>query len=100
MEELERLKGQIQAVGMSVANVVSDGTLILNYSTNLIPFHQEMYIRDLNSEFEKLESTESVVSCDAATVTLHKDWLDIKSVDVNVQKKPVQFAFFEGETGK
>ena len=44
-----------------------------------------MYIRDLNLEVEKLESTE-VDSCHAAAATLHKDWLDIKSVDVNVQK--------------
>ena len=45
-----------------------------------------MYIRDLNLEVEKLESTEVVDSCHAATTTLHKDWLDIDSVDVNVQK--------------
>ena len=45
-----------------------------------------MYIRDLNLEVEKLESTEAVDSCHAATATLHEDWLDIKSVDVNVQK--------------
>ena len=35
---------------------------------------------------EKLESTEGVDSCHAATAPLHKDWLDIKTVDVNVQK--------------
>ena len=69
---------------MSIANAVSDGTLILNHNTN--PFHQEMYIRDLNLEVEKLESTEFVDSCHTATATLHKDWLDIDSVDVNVQK--------------
>ena len=86
MEELERLKGQIQAMGMSISNAVSDGTLILNHNTNLIPFYQEMHIRDLNFEFEKLESTEGVDSCNAATVTLHTDWLHIKSVNVNVQK--------------
>ena len=45
-----------------------------------------MYIRDLNFEVEKLESTEGVNSCHAATATLHQDWLDIKSVNVNVQK--------------
>ena len=45
-----------------------------------------MYIRDLNLEVEKLESTEVVDSCYASTVTLHQDWLDIKSTDVNVQK--------------
>ncbi len=35
---------------------------------------------------EKLESREGVDSAQAATATLHKDWLDIKSVDVSVQK--------------
>ena len=45
-----------------------------------------MYIRDLNLEVEKLESTEVVDPCHAATATLHKDWLDIKSVNVNVKK--------------
>jgi hypothetical protein len=59
-----------------------------------------MYIRDLNFEFEKLESTEDVDSAQAATATLHKDWLDIKSVDVSAQKGLVQFVFFEGKTGK
>ena len=45
-----------------------------------------MYIRDLNLEVEKLESTEAVDSCHAATVPLHKDWHDMKSVNVIVQK--------------
>ena len=85
MEELERLKDKMQAMGVSISHAVSDGTLILNHNTNLIPFHQEMHIRDLNFEFEKLESTEGVDSCNAATATLHKDWLHLKSVD-NVQK--------------
>ena len=40
-----------------------------------------MYIRDLNFEFEKLESAEGVDSCHAATATLYQDWLD-----TNVQK--------------
>ena len=51
-----------------------------------IPFHQENYIRDLNSELESLKSTEAIDSAQAATTTLHKDWLDIKSIDVSVQK--------------
>ena len=45
-----------------------------------------MYIRDLDFEVEKLESTEDVDSARAAAVTMRKDWLDIKSVDVSVQK--------------
>ena len=45
-----------------------------------------MYIRDLYFEVEKLESTEVVDSCHASTATLHQNWLDIKSVDINVQK--------------
>ena len=45
-----------------------------------------MYIRDLDVEVGKLESREGVDSAQAATASLHKDWLDIKSVDVSVQK--------------
>ena len=42
-----------------------------------------MYFRDLDVEVEKLESREDVDSAQAATASLHKDWLD---VDTNVQK--------------
>jgi len=45
-----------------------------------------MYFGDLNIKFENLESTKSVNSAQAAAVTSHKEWLDIKSVDVSVQK--------------
>ncbi len=37
IEELERLKYQLQAVGVSIANAVSDGTLTLNHDTNTLP---------------------------------------------------------------
>ncbi len=37
MEELERLHDQLQAVGVSIANAVSDGTLILSHDTNPFP---------------------------------------------------------------
>ena len=37
MEELERLKDQMQAIGMSIANAVSDGSLILNSDINPFP---------------------------------------------------------------
>ena len=37
MEELESLKGQIQAIGMSIADAVSDGTLLLNHDTDRFP---------------------------------------------------------------
>jgi hypothetical protein len=40
----------------------------------------------LNIELEELDSTESVDSAQAATASSHKEWLDIKSVDVSVQK--------------
>ena len=43
-----------------------------------------MYFRDLDVEVEELES--GVDSAQAATASLHKDWLDIKSVDVSAQK--------------
>ena len=49
-------------------------------------FHQEMCIRDLNFEFENLESTKSTDPAQAATATLHKNWLDIESVEVRIQK--------------
>jgi hypothetical protein len=45
-----------------------------------------MYIGDLNSEFAKLEKTDNVNSAQGATATSHKDWCDIKSVDVSAQK--------------
>ena len=37
IEELGGFKDQMQAVGMSIANAVSDGTLILDYDTNPFP---------------------------------------------------------------
>ena len=45
-----------------------------------------MSIVGINVEFEKLESTKDVDDAQAATATLHTDWLDISSVDVSVQK--------------
>jgi len=72
----------MQTVGMSIAKVVSDGTFIINIITAPIPFHQEM----INNEFGKLVSTEAVDSAQDATAILHKEWLDIESVDVSVQK--------------
>ena len=37
IEELEGMKDQMQAVGMSIANAVSDRTLIINHNTNRCP---------------------------------------------------------------
>ena len=37
IEELEGMKDQMQAVGVSIANAVSDRTLTLDYDTNLFP---------------------------------------------------------------
>ena len=37
MEELERLKDQMQAVEITIAKAVSDATLILNHDTNPFP---------------------------------------------------------------
>jgi len=51
--------------------------------TRLTPFHQESCIGDLNVEFEKLESTETLDSAQAATATSHNEW---QSVDLSVQK--------------
>ena len=52
----------------------------------LIPLRQKTCIDDLNLEFEKLESAECIDSARAATATSYKEWLDIKPVDVSVQK--------------
>jgi len=40
----------------------------------------------LNIELDKLSSTETVDSAQAATAISHKEWLKIESVDVSVQK--------------
>jgi len=74
----------MQTLGMSIAKAVSDGDLLL--ITTLIPFHQDQEM--LNIEFENLESTKSVDSAQAATMTSHKEWLDIKSIDVSAQNNP------------
>ena len=37
MEELERLKDQLEAVGISTADAVSDRALILNHETDPFP---------------------------------------------------------------
>jgi hypothetical protein len=37
MEKLERLKDQMQAVGMSIAEAVSDGPLMINHDTHPFP---------------------------------------------------------------
>ena len=49
-----------------------------------IPFHQKMCTRTLNFEFEKLNSTQGVVSAHLATANLH--WLSTKSSDFSVRK--------------
>ena len=43
-----------------------------------------MYIRDLNFEFEKLESKDNVDTAQATTATSHTNWRDLKLV---VQKR-------------
>jgi len=85
MEALERLKDQMRAMVMSIAKAVSDRTSIISIMTP-IPFRQEMCIRDLNFEFAKLKSTDSVDSAQVAIAVSYKDWRDIKSVGVSVQK--------------
>ena len=45
-----------------------------------------MHIREVNFEVERLEPTEGVDSAQADTAILHKDWLELKSVEVGVQK--------------
>ena len=82
----------MQAVGNSVIKAVSDGILIL--ITTLTTFHQEMCIRDLDIEFDKLESAENVDSAQAATMTLHENWLDISA------KKGLSDLFSSGRAQK
>jgi hypothetical protein len=43
-------------------------------------------MNNLNIEFKTLESARDVDSAQAATETSHKDWLNIQSGDVNIQK--------------
>ena len=45
-----------------------------------------MYIHDLDFEIANLASTDSVDFAQAVAATSHKDWIDITSVDVSVQK--------------
>ena len=52
----------------------------------ILLFHQEMGIRDLDSEFAQLESTDNVDSAQAATATSHRDWHSIKLVGVRVKR--------------
>ena len=78
------LKDKMQAMGMSIANAVSNATLIPNRYTD--PFHQKIYIRDVKSECKTVKPIEIVDSAQVATATLHRDWLDITSEDVVVQK--------------
>ena len=44
MEELESLKGQIQAMGMSIAKAVSDGTFIISHDTNLFSVRKCVFV--------------------------------------------------------
>ena len=45
-----------------------------------------MYIRNLNFEIANLASKDSVDFAQAVTATSHKDWIDMTSVNVGVQK--------------
>ena len=80
IEELERLKDQMEAVRISIAKAVSDRTLILNHDTD--PFPKDICTYNLSSEYGNLVSAEGVYSAQAATATLHKDLLDAESVEV------------------
>ena len=45
-----------------------------------------MHIRDIKSEFEKLEQMEGVNFAQTATATSYDRLLDIKSADISIQK--------------
>ena len=99
IEELERLKDQMEAVGVSIAKAVSDGTIILNHKTDSFP--KGTFTHSLSSEVGNLESAEGVHSAQAATATLHKDWLGIKSADVSVQTQTgLSDLFSSGRSGR
>ena len=89
----------MEAVGMSTANAVSDGTLISNHETDFFP--KGIWTHNLSSEVGNLESAEGVQSAQAATATLYKDWLDIKSADVSVQTQTgLSSLFSSGRSGR
>ena len=89
----------MEAVGMSVAKAVSDGTLMLNHKTDSFP--KGIWTHNLSSEFGNLESAAGVHSAQAATATLHKDWLNIKSADVTVQTQTgLSSLFSSGRSGR
>ena len=89
----------MEAVEMSIAKAVSDESLILNRDTD--PFPKGTFTHSLSSEYGNLEATEGVDSAQAATATLHKDWLDIKSADVSVQTQTgLSSLFSSGRSGR
>ena len=50
-------------------------------------FHQEMCIRDLNLEFDKLESPENVNSAQVAAATSYEDYVSDKKSLTNLFRK-------------
>ena len=67
---------------------------------NTDAFLQEIYARELNSEFENVKSTEGVNSAQAATAALYKDWLDIRSEDVSTVQKGLSNLFASARAQK
>ena len=89
----------MEAMGMSIAKAVSDGTFILNHDTDSFP--KGICTHDLSSEFGHLESAKGVHSAQAVRATLHKDWLDVKSADVSVQTQTrLSSLFSSGRSGR
>ena len=64
---------------------------------NTDAFLQEIYARELNSEFENVESTEGVDSAQAATATLHKEWRDNR-LGIFKGSKPFRKYYKQGES--
>ena len=84
MEELESLEDQARTLGASIGKAVSR-FVILNHDADA--FRQETYIHDLNLEFTNIiELAESVNSAQTATVTLYKDWQEIKLAEITPPK--------------
>ena len=85
IEELEALENRMESVGVSIAKAVSEGISIVNSVSYLLD--QEMDIRDLNLELANLKSTiKSVPATQDATATLYKEWRNIESTDVIIER--------------
>ena len=88
MEELESLEDRARAVGASITKAVSG---VLDAEARCRCLRQEIYLRDLNLEFTNIELAESVTSARVNTVTLYKDWQEIKLAEITPPNRLTSF---------